>query len=330
MRRSGEVQANPESNCDVELYHLGNNQLHREIYRRALARPGVVVLHDAVLQHFFLGSLREDSYVEEFVYCYGEWARGMARELYRNRAQSAQGPEYFRFGMLRRIAETSRAVIVHNAGAARRVKAEAPSARVIEIPHLYVEPPAPKHITIGARFSFGVFGYLRESKQLLMILRVFARLRSNDPGLRLLVAGPFASSDLERACAGLLSGNGVERAEYLPEAEFFAYAQSVDCCINLREPPAGETSGIAIRLMGLGKAVIVTDGEEVSSFPADICARVDSGLGAEEMLEATMLLLSRNPDGARRMGEAARAHVRSVHAINLVAEQYWKVIASVE
>ena len=41
---------------DVNLYHLGNNGLHAEIYARALARPGVVVLHDAALNHFHLGA----------------------------------------------------------------------------------------------------------------------------------------------------------------------------------------------------------------------------------------------------------------------------------
>src|SRR4029077_11842764 len=56
LRQRGTVNVNA-SRADVFLYHLGNNQLHREIYRRALARPGVVVLHDAVLQHFFLGWL---------------------------------------------------------------------------------------------------------------------------------------------------------------------------------------------------------------------------------------------------------------------------------
>jgi len=54
LRRRGTVEVNPRR-ADVWLYHLGNNQLHRDIYRRALARPGIVVLHDAVLQHFFLG-----------------------------------------------------------------------------------------------------------------------------------------------------------------------------------------------------------------------------------------------------------------------------------
>ena len=56
LRKHGEVEV-AASDADVALYHVGNNLLHREIYDRALARPGVVVLHDAVLQHFFLGTL---------------------------------------------------------------------------------------------------------------------------------------------------------------------------------------------------------------------------------------------------------------------------------
>ena len=65
LRRHGPVTVGA-SQADVHLYHLGNNQLHREIYRRALDTPGVVVLHDAVLHHYFLGSLERASYVEEF------------------------------------------------------------------------------------------------------------------------------------------------------------------------------------------------------------------------------------------------------------------------
>src|SRR5215831_17300977 len=74
LRCRGTVEVAPKR-ADVRLYHLGNNQVHRPIYQRALTRPGIVVLHDAVLQHFFLGSLHEREYVEEFVYNYGEWSR---------------------------------------------------------------------------------------------------------------------------------------------------------------------------------------------------------------------------------------------------------------
>src|SRR5437870_12851844 len=80
LRKHGEVTVDA-ADADVALYHIGNNQLHREIYQRALARPGVVVLHDAVLQHLFLGMLDEPSYANEFVFNYGEWMRGFAEEL---------------------------------------------------------------------------------------------------------------------------------------------------------------------------------------------------------------------------------------------------------
>jgi hypothetical protein len=86
LRRSGSVRLN-DSGADARLYHLGNNQLHRSIYERALAQPGVVVLHDAVLQHFFLGWLTETEYVAEFIHNYGEWNRGFAERLWRNRAR---------------------------------------------------------------------------------------------------------------------------------------------------------------------------------------------------------------------------------------------------
>src|SRR5262249_14011780 len=115
---------------DIALYHLGNNHLHREIYARALERPGAVVLHDAVLNHFFLGALDEAAYIDEFIVNYGEWTRGLASELWRNRARSAADPRYFEYPMLKRVAERSRAVIVHNPAAACAVQRHVPNARI--------------------------------------------------------------------------------------------------------------------------------------------------------------------------------------------------------
>ena len=85
LRRYGDVSVGSnDSGADLALYHVGNNRLHREIYQLALQQPGVVVLHDAVLNHFFLGTLRQDEYLEEFVYNYGEWNRGLAEGLWRD------------------------------------------------------------------------------------------------------------------------------------------------------------------------------------------------------------------------------------------------------
>ena len=45
------------------------------------------------------------------------WSEDLARELWRGRARSASDPQYFRYPMLKRVAERSLAVIVHNPAA---------------------------------------------------------------------------------------------------------------------------------------------------------------------------------------------------------------------
>lgn len=335
LRRLGRVEVG-STRARARLYHLGNNHLHRDIYRRALAEPGVIVLHDAVLHHFLLGTLDERSYVEEFVYNYGEWSRELGRELWRSRARSAADPRYFDYPMLRRVVEASRAVIVHNPGGARRVREHVSGANVVEIPHLFVPPPA-LHAMEVARLRdrlgvaprtclFGVFGHLRESKRLPSILRALDRARRRGAGVALLVAGDFASPDLERAIEPLLGVSGVVRVRYLPERAFWLHAGAVDACLNLRYPSAGETSGIAVRLMGMGKPVVFTAGEEVASIPETACLKVDAGPAEEEMLADFMIWLARFPESAAEIGRRAARHIAGRHNLDRVAAEYRRVV----
>ena len=339
LRRHGRVNmapGAPPGPCDVALYHLGNNALHAEIYRRALDRPGVVTLHDAVLHHFLLGQLDEPGYIEEFVYNYGEWNRGLARELWRARAASATDRRYFLRPMLRRIAERARAVVVHNQAAARAVKEHAPEARVVEIPHLFQAPALPGEEDVAryrqqlgvepGTFLFGVFGYLRESKRLPAVLEAFADVHRENPRMALLVAGEFVSTDLERAVGPLMGGAGVLRLGYLEERDFWLAAAAVDACINLRYPAAGETSGITIRLMGIGKPVLVTDAAECARFPEDACLRVAYGVAERESLRQHMILLTSISEVAPAIGQRGAAHVGAHHRLERIGRQYWDLL----
>src|SRR5512140_1509383 len=280
LRGFATVDVSPEE-CDVALYHVGNNGLHREIYQRAIAQPGVVVLHDAVLQHLFLGALAEDQYVEEFVYNYGASSRAQGRQLWQQRARSGADARYFAHPMLKRIAAASRAIIVHNPAAAALVHKHAPRTPVVEIPHLFEAPDLPSaQDTRRFRESLGIseqtlligtFGHQRETKRLSVLLRAFERAGRIDA--RLLVSGDFVSRTLESAVAPLLDHPRVLRTGYLPEAQLWRYAAATDLCINLRYPSAAETSGIAIRMMGIGKAVIFTAGEALNRIPENACLR---------------------------------------------------------
>lgn len=333
LRRFANVEV-AARRADVYVYHLGNNQLHRDIYRCALERPGVVVLHDAVLHHFFLGALDRGSYVEEFVYNYGEWSRGLAETLWAGRSRSAQDPRYFRYPMLRRIAEVSRAVVVHNPAAARMVREHAPQACVVEIPFPVWRPqlsPESERIRWRMRMGlrprttlFGVFGYLRESKRLGTVLRAFHDARDAGADVALLVAGRFESAEFERAMAPWM--RDVLRLGRLPDCQFWDAAATADVVVNLRYPAAGETSGIGMTLMGLGRTVIFSDTEEVAGLPASVCLRVEPGPGERACLAEYMIWLARFSEDAREIGARAAEWVRQRHAPALVAQRYWELL----
>jgi glycosyltransferase involved in cell wall biosynthesis len=335
LRSCEAVDIAPEK-CDVALYHVGNNTLHRDIYQRALIHPGVVVLHDAVLQHLLLGMLDSNEYVAEFVYNYGETARGLGRQLWEQRARSGADSRYFSRPMLKRLASASRAVIVHNPAAATMVREHAPQTPVVEIPHLF-EPPALPSPAETLRFReslgltpatllIGTFGHQRETKRLAVLLRAFQRALQEGANVRLLVSGEFVSRAFEDAIYPLLKHPGVIRTGYLPEPELWRYAAATDLCVNLRYPSAAETSGIAIRMMGIGKPVIFTASQALARIPANACLRLEVGPEEEQMLAGYITWLAGNREAGLEIGRRAAGHIAQCHAPEKVAREYWDVL----
>ena len=325
LRRFGHVTVAPES-ANVNLYHIGNNQLHRSIYERALKTPGVVVLHDAVLHHFLLGSLSQDQYESEFVYNYGDWNRSLAASLWAGRALSGVDDRYFRYGMLRRLVERSLAIVVHNAAAAASVRAHVADANVVEIPHLF-DPPSdvsPHDLRVPrGTVLFGIFGHLRESKRVLQVLRLWRRLP--EPA-HLLIAGEWVSRDLAKVVEPLLEHPRIHRVGFTPDREFWSLARRVDACINLRYPSAAETSGIGVRLMGLGRTVLATSGPEMAGYPPGSYLPIEGGLHEAASLELSLHWLLRSPSALRDIGAFAARHIAQCHSPEHVAGLYWQCL----
>src|SRR5262249_4925968 len=143
---------------------------------------------------------------------------------------------------------------------------------------------------------------------------------------RLLVAGAFASTDLERSLTPLLCDRRILRTGHLPESDFWRHLAATDLCVNLRYPTAGESSGIAIRMMGIGNPVVFTVGQEVARFPENACLRVDLGPAEEEILSAMIVWLAGDRESAIEIGRRAAQHIAAQHAIEKVAAQYWSAL----
>ena len=324
------------SDRGMHLYHIGNNSLHTEIYNWALRQPGVTVLHDAVLNHFFLGQLDRSSYVDEFVHNYGEWMRQFAEQLWLGRASSSCDARYFRYPMLRRIVERSRVVIVHNPRAAKLVRDAASKGSpvpIVEIPHFIEEPNLPddaERMAIRRRLDIpldaiviGSFGYQRPTKRLSSLLQAVKEISAP---YRVLLVGEFVSESYQQAVKPLIERLPVIYRPYVSEREFWDLVAITDICVNLRSPSAGETSGIAVKLAAAGKPVIVTDGQESVRYPADSFWKIDAGEMEVAMLSEMLRVLAKDQLLRVTVGASARHYVLDHHALPKVLKLYQKAL----
>ncbi len=313
--------------ADVHLYQLGNNPLHRPMHDRSLETPGVILLHDANLHHYYLGALSREQYIGEFARQYGEWHKTTAAALWERRALSGADAAYFAYPMLGRVVENARAVIVHNRAAARRVEALRPQAPVYVLPHLVAIPPEPSWATVSAWraryglegcFAVAVFGHLRPTKRVASVIRAVGWLRAAYPRLRLVLAGEAVSPEYAASLAEL---GGVIRLGYQEEADFALALHAVDAVVSLRYPSSGETSGITLRAMAAARPVLVTEGEEHAGMPEAALCPIEPGVAEADHLAHVLAALLENGSYGRRIGERARAHIAQEHAPERVAAQ---------
>lgn len=337
----GAVRVN--SPGQVNLYHIGNNRLHAEIYRQALREPGVALLHDALLHHLLLGMLDEDGYLQEFTANYGVWTEDLARRLWKGRAGAMSDPLYFRYPLLKRLATTSLGVVVHHAAAREAVLAHHPEARVLQIPHLNLEDPARRPTAeqrawfrreqLGVRdseFLMGVYGHLRETKRLASVLAALDALRQRGLPARLLVAGAFASDDYERALRPVLAAHpAVVLRGATEEAEFRLLLASADVCVNLRYPAVGESSGIGVRAMALGVPLVVSEGMEEECGPPGVVAPVCRGPAEVHSLAETLIWLAKDAGAREGLALAARKHCLETRDPARVCQTLWTFLQEV-
>ncbi len=319
---------------DVVLYQLGNNSdYHAAIYRTLLEHPGVVVLHEFVLHHLVreltLEANRPDLYVDELRYAYGRTGEAAARRC----LATGVSLDLWSYPLFERVVDASRGIIVHNQFTRDRVLASRPLARVATVPHhLSLLSLDGTTLEAGqARAALGIdagdfilatFGFMTPAKRPAVLLRAFARLRREMPRARLLIVGEVSRHfDFERIFTPELQ-QGVTITGRLELDRFLLYMQACDIAVNLRHPTGGETSGTVIRLLGLGKPLIVNNSGAFAEFPDDCCAKVDLDDTEDELLLAYLRTLATDEPLRRRMGDNARRHMALHHTLSGSARGY--------
>ncbi len=324
---------------DTVVYQIGNNpQYHAMIYRMALESPGVVVLHEYVLQHLIQGMTLNagdpEGYVEAMRYCYGRTGTRLARLM----VDTGVEVDVWAYPLFERLVDASLGLIVHNDYTRKRVLASRPQAKVFLVKHhLSLRGlPAAQDATSQARSSLGLpqdiliigaFGHITPQKRIELSLRAFARLREAFPQVLFVVVGEISPYYDLRLPDDLTEG--VIFTGRVTIEDFLQYMAAVDFAVNLRYPQAGETSGSLIRLMGLGKPVIVSNVGSFSEYPDDCCVKVDIAEGEGDMLLAMMRALSVDDELRHHIGTNARRYIRAHHSLQQSAQGYADAIEEI-
>jgi glycosyltransferase involved in cell wall biosynthesis len=311
--------------ADLDLYHLGNSPPHAYVYRAALARPGVVVLHEWSLHHLVLHETVERGdvwgYLREMRRSHGARGSFVGRQMAR-----ALGGELLPalFPLSDRVLEASLAVVGLTEHVARRARARLPGRPVLHLPHHVSLPLDPLPTRDQARAALGLPGdalvlaapgLATAAKRLDLALRALARLRARHPRLLLVVAG---GADPALPLTDLARGAGVEDALRVTGRvglpDFTRHLCAADVVLALRFPTHGEISGALLRALGVGRPALVTAGTPAAEeFPEGVVIAVSPGATEEDELVALLDHLLGAPALRERIGALARAHVRAHH-----------------
>jgi glycosyltransferase involved in cell wall biosynthesis/SAM-dependent methyltransferase len=325
LRKSREFR--PEA-FDAVLYQLGNNADHAHVHDAAVAHPGIVVLHEINLHHLLADvTIRRGDwagYLREVEHEGGAEALAFAQRV----AALEVGPDY-ELPMNRRILEGCRAVIVHSRFMAEQVAATGIATPVRKIPHGVWLPEINRNnrrAQLGLDEStplIGIFGFLKPYKRITQALRALQRLVRLDSRVKMILVGQeHPDLPVRRLIEQMGLREHVRLLGYVPTDELVEYMATVDICLNLRYPTVGETSGTLQRVLGLGRAVIVSDVGSFAELPGDICLKAPVGEGEVDVLFEYLNLLITHPEAGREMGARARHYAATECSWRRVGELY--------
>ncbi|MEM9593739.1 MAG: glycosyltransferase family 4 protein [Acidobacteriota bacterium] len=321
----------PDGGPRLPLYQMGNNQHHADVWRLAMERPGVLVLHDLVLHHFLIERTVADgdfdAYRRQLTADHG-WI-GEAASLPMRWPGGVGSAAQFALPAHRTLLARQRGVLVHSRWAEGYLAEEIPQLRVRRLP-MGVPLPPPASEGDGKRFRerhglpagapvIGSFGFQTPMKRTGVVIETLAR-----PGLEdvhLMVAGEVAEIlELGEAAEAAGVADRVHVLGYLPFDEFEAGIAACDLTLNLRYPTAGETSASLLRILAVGRPAIVSDHAQMAELPDDIAVKVPVGDGEVDALAERLLTLLADRSALRRMGEGARRFVAESHRPAAAAE----------
>jgi glycosyltransferase involved in cell wall biosynthesis len=310
--------------ADVTVYHLGNEpNYHGAIWQVLRQHPGIVVLHDLNLQHFFAGSLSASrlsrtDYLRMMVSDHGARGRELA-EAYL--AGSKTVDEICDECPLTASAiQNALRVVVHTTGGQAQVVAA--SDRPVTYLPLFVPPNTLPGIagsnaarrTGGPPYRLVIFGFLGRNRRLASVFKALHQF----PGREAFHLDVYGSVADEKLLRQMVSDFGLKSMVtfhgFVEDAALDRALAKSDLALNLRDPTMGEASASQLRIWQHALPSLVTDIGWYATLPDNTVAKVRREAEIED-IQAHLAGFIEEPARYHEIGEAGRVYVNEHHTI---------------
>ncbi|MFQ5442499.1 MAG: glycosyltransferase family 4 protein [Thermodesulfobacteriota bacterium] len=319
---------------DLCIYQMGNNPYHFYMYPFLLKYPGITVMHDYVLHHFYSGYYLakgdKDGYIREMEYNYGARGREMAERRIAGIWTELQN---FIFPANKRIIDSSVGIIVHNDYSKKMIERSHRDAVVKKIfmgmpainKPLFSKAEVKKKLGIPYdSFVVGSFGFVTPIKRLDRVVHAFREFIKEVPCALLLIVGDV--SEHNQGFIELIDQLGLKKyvriTGFVPEEEFNDYILATDVAVNLRYPTAGETSASLLRVMGMGVPVMVSNYRQFAEISDYSCIKISLGKNEVGDLRGALVRLASSKTLRKSLGENARKYVAENCSLEGAAAAY--------
>jgi len=320
FHRASDVDAQKLASYDLLVYNLGNHlPFHLDIFELSRRFPGLCVMHDFVMHHFFaayyLEYLRKpEAYVAAMRRCAGARGARVAEDILAGRRQRVwETDEVAEYPMFEEAIRGQYGVVVHSEFFRQRVISASP----VPAARLYLPYELAPIKSVLSRQQLGIpasrllivtIGHINPNKRVAAVLDALAESHDLLDRIFYTVAGPCDPgflAELKSRIAKLGLEQAVRLTGYVDDQQLQSLLNHADLCINLRFPTTEGASASLVEEMLHGKAVVVTNTGFYSELPDDCVAKIRPQHEHADLAAVLRLLIT---DAGRRekMGRAAR------------------------
>jgi glycosyltransferase involved in cell wall biosynthesis len=322
-----DVSAKDLAKFDYLVYNLGNYlPYHLPIFEISQRQPGVVILHDYCMHHFFAGYYLShigsaEKYLAHLEDLYGPEARTKAARGLKGKRPLHEADDVVAYPFWEACLSRAKAIVVHSDFGADLVRARSQlPVTAPSLPHLHYGKleegiPAINRGAVGddGKIHLLSLGHVNPNKRIHVVLEALSKLPELKNAVRYHVIGPMDHQAYKKTLHDLTARYGLESTvEFLgfqPDEVLYEHMCKAHVCVNLRHPVFETGSASLIEAMHFGLPTIVSDTGVYRDMPESCVWRIPLQDECSHLQQALQALIT-GPARRRQLSNNAREHIR--------------------